>query len=115
VLRRVTEIGHKYHLLVGNVFHAGDGNLHPLILFDARDEEETVRVRKAGDEILAACAEAGGTITGEHGVGLEKLDAMGLIFSPQDLEAMAWVKDVFDPAGLANPGKVLPSMPSLAA
>jgi FAD/FMN-containing dehydrogenase len=109
VLRQVTEIGLKYNLLIGNVFHAGDGNLHPLILFDARDMAETERVRAAGDEILAVCAAAGGTITGEHGVGLEKLSAMDLIFSPADMRAMRWVKDVFDPAGLANPGKVLPA------
>jgi glycolate oxidase len=108
VLRRIKEIGQRYKLLVGNVFHAGDGNLHPLILFDARDAEQTERVKAAGHEILAACAEVGGTITGEHGVGLEKLKDMPLVFSTADMTAMAWVKDVLDPDGLANPGKVLP-------
>ena len=108
-LRRVTEVASKYNLLIGNVFHAGDGNLHPLILFDARDTEETLRVRQAALEILQVCADVGGTITGEHGVGLEKLTGMGMIFSPEDLKAMYWVKQVFDPAGLANPDKVLPA------
>jgi glycolate oxidase len=109
VLRRIAEIGKRYNLLVGNVFHAGDGNLHPLILFDARHPGVTERVKAAGHEILAACAEVGGTITGEHGVGLEKLADMPLVFSQADMRVMAWVKDVLDPDGLANPGKVLPA------
>ena len=108
-LHRVTEVARKYDLLIGNVFHAGDGNLHPLILFDARDTEETLRVRQAALEILEICAGVGGTITGEHGVGLEKLTGMPMIFSREDMKAMSWVKQVFDPAGLANPDKVLPA------
>ncbi len=114
VLRRVSQVGEEYGVLIGNVFHAGDGNLHPLILFDARNEEEVARVREAALEILKVCVEAGGTITGEHGVGVEKLVGMKLMFSDADLQAMAWVKDVFDPQGLANPDKVLPPTPEAA-
>ena len=115
VLKRVAEIGKEYNVLIGNVFHAGDGNLHPLILFDARDESETERVRGAALEILKACVEVGGTITGEHGVGLEKLAGMPLIFAPADLEAMGQIKKALDPAGLANPDKVLPKTRGEAA
>jgi glycolate oxidase len=115
VLRQVAEIGVEHDVLIGNVFHAGDGNLHPLILFDARDAQETSRVERAALAILQACVDAGGTITGEHGVGLEKLAGMGLIFSEADLQAMTWVKEGFDPAGLANPDKVLPAKSGEAA
>ena len=108
VLSKVLEIGKKYGLLIGNVFHAGDGNLHPLILFDDRDEEEFKRVQKAASEILKICAEVGGTISGEHGIGVEKLKEMSLIFSESDLEAMRQVKKAFDPENTFNPGKVLP-------
>ena len=108
VLRRIAEIGKHYNLRIANVFHAGDGNLHPIILFDERDEEETRRVLKAGGEILAVCASVGGSITGEHGIGIEKLDYMPLIFSPADIQLMAAVRDVFNPSGLCNPGKVIP-------
>lgn len=108
VLRQVAEIGQKYGLVVANVFHAGDGNLHPLILFDASQEGQAERVRQAGAEILTACVEAGGTISGEHGIGLEKIKAMDLIFSPQDITAMRLVKETFDPQDLCNPGKILP-------
>jgi len=108
VLKKVLEIGRKYELEIGNVFHAGDGNLHPLILFDARNEDELRRVHLAGAEILKACAEAGGTISGEHGVGTEKIGGMALVFSPDDMEAMKRMKMAFDPDGTCNPGKVLP-------
>jgi len=107
VLKRVIEIGRKYNLPIGNVFHAGDGNLHPLILFDIRDDEETARVRKAGTEILRLCVDAGGTISGEHGIGLEKLEEMSFIFSQDDIAAMWKLKNAFDPVGQLNPGKVL--------
>jgi FAD/FMN-containing dehydrogenase len=86
VLSRVMEVGEKYGLLIGNVFHAGDGNLHPLILFDERDGAELEKVRKASTEILRICAEAGGTISGEHGIGIEKLKEMPFVFSEGDLE-----------------------------
>jgi glycolate oxidase len=108
VLKKVIEIGKRYRLEIGNVFHAGDGNLHPLILFDARNEEELNRVHQAGAEILRACADAGGTISGEHGVGTEKIHGMSLVFSRDDMEAMKKVKRAFDPDEICNPGKVLP-------
>ncbi len=108
VLSRVYEIGRKYDLLITNVFHAGDGNLHPNIPFDRRDPELTERVQTASREIMDACVAAGGTITGEHGVGIDKREYMPLIFSEDDLQTMRWVKEVFDPAGLCNPGKIFP-------
>ena len=108
VLNRVMEIGEKYGLLIGNVFHAGDGNLHPLILFDERDEADLEKVRKASSEILKICAEVGGTISGEHGIGIEKLEEMPFVFSEGDLDAMRNVKLALDPDNLCNPGKVVP-------
>jgi glycolate oxidase len=108
VLRRVGEIAGHYRLPVANVFHAGDGNLHPNILFDLREEGVMERVEKAGEEMLRACIDAGGTLSGEHGIGLEKNAFMPWIFSPDDLDAMHRVKDVLDPGGMLNPGKVFP-------
>ena len=108
VLRKVAEVGKKYNLQIPNVFHAGDGNLHPLILFDWRDAEQKARVMKAGMEILELCVEMGGTISGEHGVGLEKIDAMRLVFSEADIRGQVRVKQAFDPRNLANPGKMFP-------
>jgi FAD/FMN-containing dehydrogenase len=108
VLKKVIEIGKNYRLEIGNVFHAGDGNLHPLILFDARNEDELKRVHLAGAEILRACADAGGTISGEHGVGTEKIREMTFVFSPDDVNAMKKVKMAFDPDQICNPEKVLP-------
>jgi glycolate oxidase len=110
VLKQVEEIGTKYHLLIGNVFHAGDGNLHPLILFDHRDQDETERVHKAGHEILEACIKAGGTISGEHGIGTEKIAEMDLLFSPGAMAEMKGVKAAFDPSGILNPGKLFPEV-----
>jgi glycolate oxidase len=107
VLSKVVAIGEKYRLQIGNVFHAGDGNLHPLILFDARNPDELDRVHRAGAEILKACADAGGTISGEHGIGAEKIREMSLVFSPEDMAVMKKVKKAFDPQGLMNPQKVL--------
>ena len=108
MIHMVRKIAEKYQLLIGNVFHAGDGNFHPLIMFDNRDPEETQRVEKAGREILAACLPLGGTISGEHGIGLEKQDTMPLMFSSSELELMHRVKKVFDPEDVLNPGKILP-------
>jgi glycolate oxidase len=108
VLRRVAEVSKKYNLLIPNVFHAGDGNLHPLILFDWRDADQKARVMKAGMEILQLCVEMGGTISGEHGVGLEKIDAMSLVFTEADIRSQVRVKQAFDPKNLANPGKMFP-------
>jgi FAD/FMN-containing dehydrogenase len=109
VLKRVGEIGRAHELRIANSFHAGDGNLHPEILFDRRDPLQMARVERASKEIMRVCVEAGGTITGEHGVGLDKRDYLPLVCAPVELELMASVKAVFDPGGLFNPGKVLPS------
>jgi glycolate oxidase len=108
-LRRIGEIGKKYGLQIGNVFHAGDGNLHPIILFDQRDEQQFLDTIRAGDEILEFCIQMGGTITGEHGVGMEKGRLMPLLFTEADLALMRRVRDVFNPADLLNPGKIFPT------
>ncbi len=108
VLRRVYEIADAHELIVMNVFHAGDGNLHPLLVFDRREPGIWDRVHAAGTEILDACLDAGGVLTGEHGVGIEKRDLMARMFSPDDLDAQARLRDAFDPDGVANPQKVLP-------
>jgi glycolate dehydrogenase FAD-linked subunit len=107
-LSRVMAAGKKYNLPIGNVFHAGDGNLHPLIMFDERDPDELERVHKLGTEILKICADLGGTISGEHGVGLEKLKETHFIFCNMDLEFERRVKKTFDPTGILNPGKMIP-------
>ncbi|MBA3289408.1 MAG: FAD-binding protein [Acidimicrobiia bacterium] len=109
VLDQVYEITARHELLVLNVFHAGDGNLHPLIVYDAREPGVMDRVRAAGEEIVRVSVAAGGVLSGEHGIGLEKRDLMPLMFSAVDLAAQATLRAAFDPAGLANPGKVLPS------
>jgi glycolate oxidase subunit GlcD len=107
-LSAVKKVGQKYNLAVGNVFHAGDGNLHPLILFDDRNAEEMERVHRAGMEILKICADLGGTISGEHGIGTEKLKGMPFVFRDSDLEMMRSLKTAIDPKGVCNPGKVIP-------
>jgi glycolate oxidase subunit GlcD len=108
VLARVYEIAHAHGLKLCNTFHAGDGNLHPVIPFDRRDEASVVRVERASREIMQACVDAGGSITGEHGVGLDKQDYMPLIFSDTEMNLMCDVRRVFNPRGIANPAKVLP-------
>ena len=108
VLSAVSEIGEHYKLPVANVFHAGDGNLHPNILFDMRDRDVLEQVEDAGEEMLRAVVELGGTLSGEHGIGLEKAAFMPWIYSPEDLGAMRRVKSVLDPEGLLNPGKIFP-------
>jgi len=108
ILRRIRAIGESYGLRIGNVFHAGDGNIHPIVLYDERDADEVRRVLAAGRDILAACVELGGSLTGEHGIGVEKMSQMDLVFSEDDLEVMRRVRAVFDPEGRANPHKVLP-------
>jgi len=108
VLSAVGEIGEHYKLPVANVFHAGDGNLHPNILFDMRDRDVLPQVESAGEEMLRAVVELGGALSGEHGIGLEKAAFMPWIYSEDDLGAMHRVKDVFDPAGILNPGKIFP-------
>ncbi len=109
VLRRIAEIAQRYGLRIANVFHAGDGNLHPLVLFDAEVPGQIEAVRRIGEEILAVCAEVGGALTGEHGIGIEKRDLMPLVFSPDDLAMMRRLKEAFDPRGLCNPRKVFPT------
>jgi FAD/FMN-containing dehydrogenase len=108
VLEAIAEIAARYHLTVSNVFHAGDGNLHPNISFDSRVPGLTDQVEAASGEIMAACIAVGGTITGEHGIGLDKLRYMPLIFDGDSLAAMHAVRRVFDPAERVNPGKVIP-------
>ncbi len=109
VLREIAAIAGRHGLRVGNVFHAGDGNLHPVLLFDERDADQVRRVLAAGDEILRLCVETGGSLTGEHGIGLEKIGMMPYLFSDADMDAMRRVKAAFDPHGRCNPGKVLPA------
>jgi glycolate oxidase len=108
-LRRIEEIGKKYGFEIGNIFHAGDGNLHPIVPFDARDAEQFRRAVAASDEIIEFCVAAGGTITGEHGVGMEKDRLMPLMFSEAELELMKRIRDAFNPAGLLNPEKIFPA------
>ena len=109
LLRSIDELSRRHGLRVGNVFHAGDGNLHPLVLYDGRVEGEAARAEELAQQILEACVDAGGSITGEHGVGTDKACAMPLMFGADDLEAMLRLRAAFDPAGLANPGKVFPT------
>jgi FAD/FMN-containing dehydrogenase len=111
-MRKVAEIGRSFGVRIANVFHAGDGNLHPNILFDMRTPGELDRVIEAGAAILKACVDVGGSLTGEHGIGLEKKTYMRWVFTEADLEAMARVRRVFDPDAGFNPGKVFPSPPA---
>jgi glycolate oxidase len=108
VLRRIEELSVEHGLRVGNVFHAGDGNLHPLVLYDAA-AGETDRARDLAERILEACLDAGGSLTGEHGVGMDKACSMPHMFSERDLETFERLRRAFDPAGLCNPGKVIPT------
>jgi glycolate oxidase len=110
ILKFIGELEKKYGLRCPNVFHAGDGNLHPLILFDANSADELRRTELFAAEVLEKCVEVGGTITGEHGVGVEKINQMCVQFSPEELEAFRAVKRAFDPAGLLNPGKAVPTL-----
>jgi len=110
VLKRMREMSEKYGLRVANVFHAGDGNLHPLILYDANNPGELERAEEFGAEILKLCVEVGGVLTGEHGVGVEKRDLMGTMFNETDLQQQQRVKCAFDPDALLNPGKMFPTL-----
>jgi glycolate oxidase subunit GlcD len=110
VLNAAYDIAARYQLRIANVFHAGDGNLHPLICFDSRFPEEVLRVKEAGRELMEVCVAAGGTITGEHGVGFDKRELLPLVFSEADMNAMLSVRAAFDPFGLCNPGKIVPML-----
>lgn len=110
ILEAIQQMEQKYGLRCANVFHAGDGNLHPLILFDANDPEQLHRCEQFGAEILETSVALGGTVTGEHGVGIEKLNSMCVQFSAEEREQMLSLKRAFDPAGLLNPGKVIPTL-----
>jgi glycolate oxidase len=109
IMKFIEELSQKYGLRVANVFHAGDGNLHPLMLYDSRNEGELQKAEKMGSEIIQACIERGGSLTGEHGIGVEKRDYMPLMYTDDDLDAMMKVKKVFNPDGLLNPGKIFPT------
>jgi glycolate oxidase len=109
IMTFIGELSRKYGLRVANVFHAGDGNLHPLVLYDSRNEGEMHKAEEMGAEIIQACVAMGGSLTGEHGIGLEKRDFMPLMYTEDDLDAMRKVKRVFDPDGLLNPGKIFPT------
>ena len=110
VLRTIAELSVEFGLPVANVFHAGDGNLHPLIAYDANDDDQLHRAEALGARILELCIEVGGTVTGEHGVGVEKLDSMCVQFATPELETFHRLKAAFDPAGLLNPGRAVPSL-----
>ena len=109
ILQRIRAIGAKYNLRIVNVFHAGDGNLHPILLFDERNAEEIQRVLDASHEILSECLDCGGSVTGEHGIGLEKLSFMNRMFSEADLDVMSRLRDALNSEGLLSPGKLLPT------
>ena len=109
ILRAIAAIAERHRLRIANVFHAGDGNIHPIVLYDERDADEVRRVIAAGHEILRACVDLGGSITGEHGVGVEKIGELPLLFGPQDLLAMQQLRAVFDPERRCNPGKIFPT------
>lgn len=109
ILQRIADVAEKYQLRIANVFHAGDGNIHPILMYDERNADETRRVVDAGQEILSACIELGGSLTGEHGIGVEKMGQMPLIFSPEDLLVMSQLRAVFNPDNLCNPNKIIPT------
>ncbi|TYR79448.1 FAD-binding protein [Priestia megaterium] len=109
VLSRINQISIEYGLRIANIFHAGDGNLHPLVLFDARKQGETERALEAGSACLQVCADVGGTITGEHGVGIEKREEMRFVFTDQEIKAQTDIRQVFNPDNLLNAGKLFPS------
>ncbi len=109
ILRRIQQIGEKYHLRICNVFHAGDGNIHPILLFDERDADQVQRVLRASHEILEECIAVGGSVTGEHGIGVEKIDFMPRLFTPDDLGMMLRLRAAFNPTNLCSPAKMLPT------
>jgi glycolate oxidase len=109
ILRVIQGIGAKYDLRIANVFHAGDGNIHPIMLFDERDPEQVKRVMAASHEILEECILCGGSVTGEHGIGVEKIDFMPKLFGPEDLAMMLRLKSAFNPENRCSPNKIFPT------
>jgi glycolate oxidase len=109
MLRAIAAIGEKYNIRICNVFHAGDGNLHPILLFDERDQDQVKRVLAASHEILEECVAQGGSVTGEHGIGVEKIDFMPRLFTPEDLNMMMRLRSAFNPEGRCSPRKMLPT------
>jgi glycolate oxidase len=109
ILRAIQQIGSKHQLRIANVFHAGDGNIHPIILFDERDADQVQRVLRASHEILEECVQCGGSVTGEHGIGVEKIDFMPRLFTPEDLNMMLRLRSAFNPQGRCSPAKMLPT------
>ena len=109
ILEFINDCGERYGIRIVNVFHAGDGNIHPILLFDERDAEQVARVLKASDEILGKCIDLGGSVTGEHGIGVEKISFMQRLFTPEDLNFMRSIRDCFNPTGRCSPGKMLPT------
>ena len=108
-LRRIGEMARESGIRVANVFHAGDGNLHPLILFNGREPGALARAEALAGRILKMCVEMGGSITGEHGVGVEKRDYLPAMFTPDEIDCMSRIRAAFDPLGIANPGKMFPT------
>jgi glycolate oxidase len=109
ILRSIHRIGEKHQIRIANVFHAGDGNIHPILLFDERDPDQVKRVLQASHEILDECLACGGSVTGEHGIGVEKINFMPKLFSPEDLAMMIRLRSAFNPNGLCSPQKMLPT------
>ena len=109
IMRHIQATAKKYNLGICNVFHAGDGNVHPILMFDERDPDQVKRVLDASHEILAECVRLGGSVTGEHGIGVEKIDFMPLMFTPDDLHYMIRLRTAFNPDGRCSPGKMLPT------
>jgi len=109
ILRAIGRIGERYDLRIANVFHAGDGNIHPIVLFDERDADQVQRVLKASHEILEECVACGGSVTGEHGIGVEKIDFMPKLFTPEDLAMMVRLRQALNPDGRCSPNKMLPT------
>jgi glycolate oxidase len=109
ILKKIIEISRKYDIRIVNVFHAGDGNIHPILLFDERNAEQVERVLAASNEILDECLACGGSVTGEHGIGVEKIGFMSKMFSPTDLAAMKNLREAFNPLGNLSPDKMLPT------
>src|SRR5262249_9259070 len=109
ILRFITQVAERHRIRIANVFHAGDGNIHPILLFDERDSDQVARVLQASHEILEECIALGGSVTGEHGIGVEKMEFMPRLFSPEDLAAMVALRNTFNPDGRCSPDKMLPS------